>query len=917
MKFYLYSIAFLFSNILYGQTSLSGVVQGESGDGLTNATVVLLNPEDSILVKFGITDLDGKFEIQDIPKKTFLVKTSYLGYQTNFQTISFKEENNPFIEIDLQEDSELIEEVVVKEDRIPIQIKNDTIEYDAQAFKTQPNADLEALLKKLPGVEVDRQGNLKAQGEQVGKVLVDGKEFFGDDPKIATKNLPADAVDKVQVFDKLSEIAEFTGIDDGNEQKTINISLKDDHKQGYFGKVQAGYGTKDRYEGKFNLNRFSNRSQFSLISSLNNINEQAFTINDYIKLNGGLSSLMNGGGTLELDGSDALFFQDPDKGFTNTQNVGVNFNYDFSDKTILRYNYFYNYLDKRQERNVSSINFLEDSEFVSEEAGLAKNKQSNHRFDTKLEHSFSPFRKLSFKNNVRFTKSNNSNQSLKRTFVNGNDLQNQNQTNFFGTSNKTQWNSELIYKHRFKKPGRNFISSFTFFRDWNNRSSDLDAENGFPMQQMNIGDTLLQNQIQDNDQFGIGATLKYIEPIGKKKYLELNYELEDSKSDAAKDIFDIYEAVATKNEGLSNAYQRRFQAHKIGFNIKKNTKKVKLTLGGKFQNTTLKNEILSEAIQFNRNYQHFLPNAQFQFDLGGAENLRANYSTRIRVPSVQQLQPVINNANPLRIYIGNPTLIPAYTHQFNLSYMKFNQFSFTSFFGNINASYTSNSITETKAIDSLFRETVSPINTEKEFRVSTNFNFSNPLKFIDAKIQLDANLLYQNGFTILNNVENSTNRWINTFGVNLENRNKKWLDILVGFSLTQNSNTYSISKNFNNQFLNESYFIDLNISLSKSLRFNSKFDVQKFGGAVFNDNQNIKLWDLSLKHQILKDKRAEISFSVNDVLDQNKGINRFANLNTISNEQILSLGRYFMVGFVYKISKFNGGEDQIIFEERR
>ena len=247
-------------------------------------------------------------------------------------------------QIEMIPSAEVLSEVEVTADHVALEIRKDTISYNADAFQTQPNAAVEDLLKKLPGLEVDQEGNVKAQGEDVQNVLVDGKEFFGTDPKIATKNLPADAIDKVEVYDRKSEMAEFSGVDDGEREKTINLRLREDKKKGVFGNLEAGYGTDERYKAKASLNRFSKNSQLSFLGLANNVNEQGFSVNEFLNFSGGMSRMMqSGGGRIRLGGDNSVpISQGLSDGLAKTLAGGVNYNLEFADKFDLRSSYFYN-----------------------------------------------------------------------------------------------------------------------------------------------------------------------------------------------------------------------------------------------------------------------------------------------------------------------------------------------------------------------------------------------------------------------------------------------------------------------------------------------------------------------------------------------------------------------------------------------
>jgi hypothetical protein len=332
-----------------GQHDVKGLVRDSSGASVPGATVVLLQSADSVMESFTSTDADGNFQLKRVSGGRYILQVSYIGHSTYSKAL---EVNGPVDlgPVVLRPKNTQLKEVDISSEHIPVVIKNDTVEYNAKAFKTQPNAAVEDLLKRLPGVEVEKDGTIKAHGKTVNKVLVDGKEFFGDDPKVATKNLPADAIDKVQVFDKKSDMAEFTGIDDGERDKTINLKLKDEKRKGVFGKVTGGYGTDERYEARANINSFRKKTQVSLIGLSNNTNQQGFSVMDYVNFMGGFRNMAGGGqgGSLSLNPGDigVPLNMGSSNGFTTTTATGVNFNYDLGEKTEIRSSYFYNQLDK-------------------------------------------------------------------------------------------------------------------------------------------------------------------------------------------------------------------------------------------------------------------------------------------------------------------------------------------------------------------------------------------------------------------------------------------------------------------------------------------------------------------------------------------------------------------------------------------
>ena len=364
--------------------SLTGNVMGDDGKPLVYASVLMLNPADSTLQYFGITNTEGGFDIKNIKENNYLLQVSFIGFQTIYRKIAIppKEGNNMGTILMMSKPVD-VGEVKVVGDRVPLMIKKDTVEYNAAAFKLKTDAVTEDLLKKLPGIEVDRAGNIKAMGEDVKKLMVDGKEFFGSDPKVATKNIPARAIDKVQVYDRKSEESMFTGINDGSREKTINLKLQEDQKNALFGDVTAGGGTNDRYLGSAKVYRFNDKIQFAGLGMVNNVNQFGFSMNDYLNFSGGLGSMMSTGGSMAIritsDGSFPVNFGQPVSGLNTSGAGGLNFSHSKGQNNRFFISYLGNGSEKELVQSTKSENFLEESSFLQNEHLDQLQRNGTHR----------------------------------------------------------------------------------------------------------------------------------------------------------------------------------------------------------------------------------------------------------------------------------------------------------------------------------------------------------------------------------------------------------------------------------------------------------------------------------------------------------------------------------------------------------
>ena len=897
---------------------MTGLVKDTLNEPLIGATVMLLNAQDSVLAKFGITNGKGEFKLDRISPDDYILQITYLGYANLSQPVSISTDQSDLGSFQLQPESALLEQVEVKADFVPIRMKKDTIEYNAAAFQTKPNADVEALLKKLPGVEVDRNGDIKAHGENVQQVLVDGKEFFGNDPKIATKNLPADAIDKVQVFDKKSDIAEFSGIDDGREAKTINLSLREDHKQGYFGKVKGGYGNEERYENKFNVNRFGHNIQFSALGMFNNTNQQGFSINDYINMMGGLNNLLSGGGgEISLDGDDLGLPIDAgqrNQGFTTTSAGGVNFNWELNKKTKLHTSYFYNGIKKELDLIETQQSILGDNSYNSNRTAAVKRKNEGHRLNLNFSSKLDSFQTIKWRTNLGFTKKNNSSNSFNQTFNLADLLENGSRQQLATEGDDLRWNTNLTYLRRFKKKGRFFTINGAYEKTDRSQTTDLMALNQFFINE-SLNDSLIQDHLKDDKQINYGVGVTYTEPIGKAKYVEFNYSYQNYHNDLEKNVFDRRDNALVFNSLLSNHFQRDYLYHRTGVNYKWKHKKMNLNAGVHAQNATLKGTLITEDFTLNRDFLNVLPKLNLIYDFKATRSLRFDYRTSVREPSLDQLKPIIDNSDPLNIYVGNPNLQPEFLHDFRLNFNSFDQFSSVSIFASANAIFTNHKIVNARTIDEQFRQTIQPINFGETTQYSSYLSFGAPLNFLKSRINLTADYDYYRGNYLVNELNNPFKNNTVSLDINLTNKNTEIVEVAIGYKWTKNTIDYERDIQQNQSYDNQVFYTDFALNLGKNWTISSTIDYTRYSNASFGDATDIALWRASLEYRFLENQRGTLQLAANDMLNQNLGINRNSQLNFVQEQRITSLARYFMLSFTYKLSAF--GNDSGIEVIRR
>lgn len=930
MRILLLLTAVLAAQALYAQKiTVTGKLVDSSGAPLPMATILFLNPKDSTLVNFGATTKEGLFEVKNLNRAEYLFKVTYISQAPLYVKISPKPEE-VIIDLGVQKmepASTLLGEVEIRGERAPVTIKKDTIEFNASSFKTQPNAVVEDLLKKMPSIEVDNDGTIRAQGETVQRVTVDGKEFFGRDPKLATRNLPADAVEKVQVFDKKSDQAAFTGIDDGQREKTINLELKEEKRNGMFGNVTGGYGTDDRFTGRLSLNRFSKGQQLSFVGTANNVNDQGFSIDDYMTFTGGANAFGGGGGgtrTITITGGGGggggmQLGGGQTNGIMQTYGGGVNFNKDFSTKTKLSANYFVNYLVHDINQSTEREYFFSDEQTAGPVAPTKfYNEQStqhstnmNHRLNLILDHELDSANSFKWTNGITLSNTDSEQKSTNQNLAE--DLAEQSATDRTSNSNGTSlsYNSELLYRHKFGKKGRTFSTSLTFGLSHSDRDGLIDGETRVTGSNPTILD---QTNNQTTDNLTYGANLSYTEPLGNRKYLEVNYNIRQNKNDVDRKAYD---SENTFMDSVSNKYTSSYLYQRGGLNLRINRDSYSVTIGGAFQQTILDGEIIrptSQAAVINRPFNNFLPAAHFNYDFDNNMRFRADYETSMQAPTIQQLQPTQDVNNFPNISIGNPNLRPSYQHSLRLNFSKFDPVTFISFFSFINATYTTDAITNSQTfsvVDSTRTTITRPVNVDNNINLSGNFNASFPISKWYSRINVGFNVRGQQSINIsraevngeqISETETNVDQF--TLGGNLRYTftYKEAFDLSLSTNLSSQKTTYESGQN-DQKYFNKTYSAEANITAVKNFRLSGTMNYMEYENQTNNSTVSIPMLNLSLSRYVLKANAGEIKLSVNNVLNRNLGVTQTANAQYFERQTMNSLGRYYMLTFTYAINR--------------
>lgn len=899
-------------------TAQKFTIRGQATDTLKSpmpsATVMLLQAKDSALVSFGTTDKTGQFELKNVSKGDYQLKVTFIGYAPRVKNITSSSFTTPILEVGslrMEPVSKELEALIVKGEKAPVTVKQDTIEFNAGSFKVKTNANVEDLIKKMPGMEVETDGSIRAQGEQVQRVTVDGREFFGRDPKLATRNLPADAVDKVQVFDRKSDQAQFTGIEDGQREKTINLELKEEKRNGAFGNMMGGAGTEDRFQARASINRFSKGEQISFLGMGNNVNEQGFSMDDYMNFTGGSQQMMGGGGgqmTIQMGGNSnssgvPLNFGGRQNGIITNYAGGLNTNQDFGKNTKLNASYFYNNLNQDINQAINRINYLPNGSYDFNQVSRTNNKSDNHRGNLVLDHMLDSANSFKFNASATLTHTEQSVQSQSQTMNINDQLQNESVRDSYTKGQSASLNSNLLYRHRFGKKGRTISTNLTLGIGQTNSDGNLLSTNEF-FTTVPEKKVIEQTNNQKNESQSYGASVSYTEPLGGRKYLEANYTIRTNINDVVRDVYNVNGGTPVYNDTLSNRYKSNYLYNRPGMNIRVNRQKFNVTVGASYQHTSLKGDLTLRDTTINRTFENILPVVRFNYDFTSFKHFRLDYETSMQEPTIQQLQPVIDNSDPLNLSSGNPNLRPGYGHMLRMNYTQFDPASGIGFFAFVTTMYTKNAITYSQTVDpqTLVRLTV-PVNVDNNLRTSGNFNFQFPIRKISSRISIGPSATYTRGITLINLEENRSDT--RTYGGNFryDYNFKEVLTWGVSANLSQNRTEYSFNTKQNQQYLNETYATDLNINLLKNYSLDASYTFYHYRSQTTGFDTTIPIVNLSVSRFLLKNNVGELKFAVVNALDKSLGASQTAGSNYLQTETMNNLGRYYMLSFTYVLNK--------------
>ncbi len=913
--------AFFLCSIAFAQKN--GIIRGIAFDTtarqpVSNATITLLQKKDSSLVSFTMTDNNGKFELTGIQNGDYRLLITHVNYDNFYRFFTIDDQHKVINlgNIIMNDRTKVLSEVTVTSEAPPVTLVGDTIQYNAGSFKTQPNANVEDLLKRLPGVKVEKDGTVKAQGEKVQKVLVDGKEFFGNDPKIATKNLPADAIDKVQVYDKLSDQAQITGFDDGNSEKTINLKLKKDKKKGVFGKINAGAGTDERYQGKFNVNSFKGARQTSVIGMGNNTNAEGFSFMDVLNFTGALNQLKNGGGNINLTigENDAMagLMGGSNAGINTTFGGGVNYNDIIGTKTDFQSNYFYSRYNPNRISNILRQYFSPAN--LYKQNSYTDNLNNSHRLNLNADYQIDSFTSLKITPSFSYQKSKNKTLSDYTTWSDQGTVINDGNSNSLANSEGHNLNTSILFRKRFRKKGRTV--SLNLLTNLNNSEGDatLRSITSFfdPTNSTRNLDSINQMNNTQSDLKGYNAKVVYTEPVFKRSLLEFSLGKSNTTSSSAKTTYDYnqgngkYDLI---NPLLTNDYRNTYRYVNAGFRFRKQTKTYNYSAGLAWQQADLEGKSIGSLKDstLTKRFSNILPNARFQYYFSKFKNILLNYSTSTNQPTITQLQPVPDNSNPLYIKLGNPNLKQEFISTLRVNASFVNPYKNRNFFVFLNARQTNNKIVNYDKINEFGVDSVRLVNVNGVYDFDGTVSWGFPVRFLKGSLDISSNVAYNKGKQLVGDAINKLRvNKINTVTlgpqVRLDMSPAEKLNLSFTGGLNYSESRYSLESARNSKFINQEYSAQVDWQLAKGFFFYSDLNYSIYNYLSGFDTK-VPLWNASISKQLLHFNRGELKFSVNDLLDKNVRIDHNANQNYVEDSRVNSLRRFFLLSFTYSLSK--------------
>lgn len=920
--FFLFSLFLILSaGTITAQIKITGTIKDDIGEGLPGAIIKVLSL-DSSLVTGSTTDASGNFSVSVPANSKLILQAIYSGYggRGKFSILETGSKDQQLPAITLREKGRQLKQVDVAIVQTRGEQKGDTTQFNAGAYKTNPDATAEDLVKKMPGVTSDATG-VKVNGEQVQKVLVDGKPFMGDDPNATLKNIPADMIDKVEVFDKMSDQSAFTGFNDGNQQKTINLVTKKNKLEGVFGRVYAGGGADEDSEIRYNmgaaLNSFKGPRRVTLLLLSNNVNQQNFSISD---LSGVMSSGgAGGGGGGGRMGAASNLLSGQSNGITATQSAGLNYSDEWGKKVTVSGSYFVNATENL------ALSSIERNFFTGNNLRYIQNSNNrtfnlNHRANLRLEYTIDSLNKIIYTPSINFQ-----NNDLRSILSGSNSIGDLALLSSTSTDSKTKnlaydLSNNLLFQHRFAKKGRSFSVQLSNTINRRDNNGNYYAYNYFNDTTSSSLDQTFSTESSSNKS---SANISYTEPLGKNGQVQISYNPSYTESNSDKQTKD-YNALLSDyslfNSSLSNKYENYYTVQKAGLSYRYSKNKLNFSVGSDAQQAQLNGiQFYPYTARVNQQFSNLLPNAQLNFKFDKVKNLRINYRSSTNIPSVSQLQNVIDISNPLQIKTGNDSLQQTFENSLFMRFGGFNPGSSKNLMFFVNLGSTANYITNATYIltsDTVIQgvkinsgsQLTKPINLDGFYNGRAFVTYGFPVKKIKSNLNINLGLNYSHNPSLINNQLNESNSYASNGGLSLSSNISEKVDFTIGLNSSYTAVKNSLNTNSNNNFYNQNSSVKLNWNIYKGLILNTDLTHTFNKGLSQDFNQSFFLWNAYVGYKFLKNKSLEAKFYVYDLLNQNRSIGRTVNAAYTEDNFTTVLRRYGMFTLTYTFKKFKSGD---------
>lgn len=929
------ALAILSSPLLANETVRGNVFGADVFAPLVGATVKLVSIKDTTVVRGAVTDKKGVFVVKEVEQGAYRVVASYVGYKPQVSTIFVRNKEIDLGMIKMQVDELLSKDVEVEGVATRVEIKGDTTEYNAAAFKTNPNANAEDLIRKMPGITVEN-GTVRAQGEDVKKVLVDGREFFGDDVSGTLRNVPAEMVDKVQVYDRGSDMSMFSGFDDGTTTKTINLKTRKDKKNGQFGRMYGGYGSDQRFAGGATINNFDDAMRLSVFGLTNNINQQNFSFQDIVGamgIGGRMGSMMTryasmGGGSRMLSGGGGGFggrrsggdfsslFVGQQSGITTTHSIGANYSDVLGSNINTSGSYFFNYADNNQTNGLNR-SYVQPEGQIYDEQSATDGINRNHRFNLRMESYIDTLNAIAF--------------TPRMTYQSGSSMVGNNGLTINDTSQLSQTVSQnstrsdgfvtagtLTWRHKLNQVGRSLSASVSTDYQNGNSNGGLNAINDYYT--IAVSDSLNQINQQATDGLTLAGTISLTEPIGKTDMFQLSYSPSFTNNTSDKKTFGFDNATGGYTSlfpTLSNVFDNKYNSHRGTALYRFRDESTIVTFGGTYQYALLTGTQSFPSNQnVERTFSNFLPQLMWQQQFTKTNSLRLFYRTSTSPPSVTQLQNVVDNSNPVQLRIGNPGLDQSYTHNATVRYSDADWMAGRSMFGFISASVTDNYIGNGTVLAT--RDTVigpginvpagtqitEPINLSGFVSLRSFMTYGFPIQGLGSNLNLNGGIGYVRTPGKVNGVENFANNTSFSGGLFLGSTVSENFDFTVSYNGVYNVVINSLQKQSDANYFTHTASGKLIWNMG-AVACSTDVNNTLYQGLGAGYDRIYTVWNAGIGYRFLDNKAAELRLTIFDILRQNASVNRSINDIYVEDSRQNVITQYAMLTFSYDLKNFS------------